>query len=60
MLFNFFGVDIIEKVMMLSQFVMEKVHKDLALRNEAARHEWVWEIVDRHCMVVQAKSFVDI
>jgi hypothetical protein len=60
MLFNLFTIDMIEKVVMLSQFVMEKVHKDSAITYEAARHEWVWEIVDGHSMVVEAKSFVDI
>lgn len=60
MLFNLFLIDVIEKVVMLSQFVVEKVHKDNAIRNEAARHERVWEIVNGHSMVVEAKSFVDI
>jgi hypothetical protein len=60
MLFNLFTIDMIEKVVMLSQFVMEKVHKDSAITYEAARHERVGEIVDGHSMVVEAKSFVDI
>jgi hypothetical protein len=39
---------------------VEKIHEDQVVRNEAARDERVWKIVDGHRVVVDIQHRVDV
>lgn len=40
--------------------VVEQIHKQKVIRAEAAGDEWVWEVVDWHCVVVQPNLIIDV
>tara|TARA_B110000285_G_C15064830_1_gene584499 strand:+ start:904 stop:1167 length:264 start_codon:yes stop_codon:yes gene_type:complete len=44
---------VVEEVVMLDQFVMEQIDEKQVVVDEAAVDEWVWEVVDRHRVVVK-------
>jgi hypothetical protein len=46
------AVWMIEEMMVLFFLVMEQIHKNQIVIYEAACDERIWEVVNRHCMVV--------
>lgn len=41
-----------KEVVMGDRSIMEKIHKNQVVGDESASDEGVWEVVDRHCVVV--------
>lgn len=54
---------VVEEMVMVLISVVEQVDKYQCLVfviNETTIYEWIWEIIDRHCMVIKIESFIDI
>ena len=46
--------------MVLNLLVVKQIYEKKLVVNKCAVDEWIWEVINRHRMVVQAKSLVDI
>ena len=57
---NLLFCDFIEEMVMSQCSIVEEVHVQQVVLDEHTGDEWIWEVVDWHRVVVQAKSIVDV
>ena len=53
-------LDIIDEMVMSQTVVMEQVHKDLVVGDKCAGDVWIWETLDCHRPIVEAKQAIDV
>ena len=54
------GLYVVEEMVVIERGIVEQVHEQQLVGDEAAVDEWVWKVVDWHRMVVQTKRFINI